>query len=166
MTSHITIHTDGAWSGKGPTTSRGGWAAVLEGQPGQLRIGGNVPGHATLNQMKLTAVIKALEAVRNPQATVTVYTDSEYVQKGCESLEERKLAGWRLKSNGARVQNLDLWKLMDVQMQRLADLSVLWSARRNRGDLGELAWTLAVHAREGKPFRVRRLSGDVSVGGI
>ena len=60
----------------------------------------------TNNRMELLAVIAGLEALKIPQSTVTVYTDSQYV---VHSVEKKWLFGWE-KINFAGKKNSDLWQ--------------------------------------------------------
>jgi ribonuclease HI len=101
----VTIYTDGACSGNpGP----GGWGAVLM-YGGHIReISGGEP-ETTNNRMELTAVISALNSLREP-CEVSIYTDSQYI---ASAVNERWLAGWEKrgwKRKGGEVKNLDLWK--------------------------------------------------------
>jgi len=62
--------------------------------------------------MELTAVIRALEALKRP-SRVRVYTDSQYVQKGIsEWVHSWKRRGWRT-ADKKPVKNIDLWKRLD-----------------------------------------------------
>ncbi|HXN79921.1 MAG TPA: RNase H family protein, partial [Steroidobacteraceae bacterium] len=73
----IEIYTDGACRGNpGP----GGWAALLSKAGHEKEISG-AEALTTNNRMELTAVIRALEALRRP-VRARVYTDSEYVRRG------------------------------------------------------------------------------------
>ena len=73
----VYIYTDGACSGNpGP----GGWAAILKYNETQKELSGEEP-HTTNNRMELTAVIKALEALKDP-CHVILTTDSRYVVDG------------------------------------------------------------------------------------
>ena len=98
------IYTDGACSGNpGP----GGWGAILMyGKSKKELSGGEVS--TTNNRMELTAVIKALEALKEP-CEVMLYTDSQYVANAINLgwLESWKSKGWKRK--GGEVKNLDLW---------------------------------------------------------
>ena len=100
----VTIYTDGACSGNpGP----GGWGAILMyGKSKKELSGGEVS--TTNNRMELTAVIKALEALKEP-CEVMLYTDSQYVANAINLgwLESWKSKGWKRK--GGEVKNLDLW---------------------------------------------------------
>ncbi|URK16948.1 ribonuclease HI [Thalassospira sp. GO-4] len=116
----IAIHTDGACIGNpGP----GGWAAqISQGKRVKVFKGGQA--EATNNQMELLAAIKALEALKRPLA-VTVFTDSEYVQKGISGwIENWKANGWRT-SGRKPVKNVELWKRLDSLCQ-IHDVAWRW----------------------------------------
>ena len=106
--STVEIYTDGACRGNpGP----GGWAALLRRGEHEKEISGAEP-LTTNNRMELTAVIRALEALRRP-VEVRVYTDSEYVRRGVtEWLESWKARGWRT-ADKKPVKNQDLWERLD-----------------------------------------------------
>jgi len=107
----VQIYADGACRGNpGP----GGWGAILREGPSEKEIFGGEP-QTTNNRMELTAVIRALETLRQPSA-VEVYTDSQYVQKGIsEWLPDWKRRGW-LTADKKPVKNVDLWQ----ELERLA----------------------------------------------
>jgi ribonuclease HI len=66
----------------------------------------------TNNRMELTAVIRALQALKKP-CDVRIYTDSVYVQKGItEWIVGWKARGWRT-ADKKPVKNDDLWKILD-----------------------------------------------------
>ena len=71
----------------------------------------------TNNRMELTAAVCALDTLKQP-CRVTLYTDSEYVQKGIsEWLPAWKLRGW--KTAGKKpVKNQDLWQQLDTAASR------------------------------------------------
>jgi ribonuclease HI len=104
----IEIYTDGACRGNpGP----GGWAALLRSGEHEREISGAEP-LTTNNRMELTAVIRALEALKRPVAA-RVFTDSEYVRRGVtEWLAAWKARGWRTAGRKA-VKNQDLWQRLD-----------------------------------------------------
>lgn len=118
MDDAVTIFTDGACSGNpGP----GGWGAVLRWRGAQRQLSGG-EAHTTNNRMELQAVIAALEALKRP-VPVTLYTDSQYVQKGItEWLPRWKARQWRTAS-GRAVANRDLWERLD---QLAAQLPITW----------------------------------------
>ena len=104
----IEIYTDGACRGNpGP----GGWAALLRTGEHEREISGAEP-LTTNNRMELTAVIRALEALKRP-VQARVYTDSEYVRRGVtEWLAAWKARGWRT-ADRKPVKNQDLWQRLD-----------------------------------------------------
>jgi ribonuclease HI len=104
----VEIYTDGACRGN---PGAGGWAALLRRGAHEKELQGAEP-QTTNNRMELTAVIRALEALKRPVA-VRVYTDSEYVRRGVtEWLAAWKARGWRT-ADRKPVKNQDLWQQLD-----------------------------------------------------
>jgi ribonuclease HI len=105
----VRIHTDGACKGN---PGRGGWGALLQfGDHERELFGGEA--HTTNNRMELTAVIRALEALKR-SCRVEVYTDSEYVKNGItEWLPAWKRRGWKT-ADRKPVKNIDLWQALDA----------------------------------------------------
>ena len=94
-----------------PNPGPGGWGVVIEGPEGKIELCGGDRA-TTNNRMELTAVIRALEALKRP-STVFVHTDSQYVQKGIsEWIHGWKARGWKTAAK-APVKNADLWQLLD-----------------------------------------------------
>jgi ribonuclease HI len=104
----IDIFTDGGCSGNpGP----GGWGAILRAGTHEKELFGGAPD-TTNNRMELTAVIRALEALKRP-TRARVHTDSQYVQKGItEWIHAWKRRGW-LTADRQPVKNADLWRELD-----------------------------------------------------
>jgi ribonuclease HI len=104
----VEIYTDGACRGNpGP----GGWGATLESGEHFRELSG-AEADTTNNRMELTAVIRALEALKR-RAVVTVHTDSEYVRRGItEWLPNWKARDWRT-ADRKPVKNRDLWERLD-----------------------------------------------------
>jgi ribonuclease HI len=104
----VEIYTDGACRGNpGP----GGWAATLRVGDSEKELSG-AEAHTTNNRMELTAVIRALEALKRP-VQAKVYTDSEYVRRGItEWVAGWKAKGWRT-ADRKPVKNQDLWQRLD-----------------------------------------------------
>lgn len=113
MSERVVIYTDGACSGNpGP----GGWGAILRSGGREKELWGGEAG-TTNNRMELTAVIRALEALKQ-RSRVRVYTDSQYVQKGIsEWIHAWKRKGWKT-ADKKDVKNADLWRELDVLAQR------------------------------------------------
>ena len=104
----VEIFTDGACRGNpGP----GGWGAILRANGREKELFGGEAA-TTNNRMELTAVIRALEALKRP-SRVCLYTDSQYVQKGIsEWIHTWKRKGWRT-ADKQPVKNEDLWRRLD-----------------------------------------------------
>ena len=110
----VTIYTDGACSGNpGP----GGWGAILEYQGVEKELSGG-EGSTTNHRMELTAVISALQILKEP-CLVELYSDSKYV---IDALEKRWVYGWRSrgwkKSDKTPALNVDLWEQLLPLVER------------------------------------------------
>ena len=104
----IDVYADGACKGNpGP----GGWGVLLQAGPHTKELYGG-ERLTTNNRMELTAVIRALEALKRP-SVVRIHTDSQYVQKGItEWIGNWKRRGWRT-ADKTPVKNADLWRRLD-----------------------------------------------------
>jgi ribonuclease HI len=111
--SRIDIFTDGACSGNpGP----GGWGAILRSGAHEKELCGGEAA-TTNNRMELTAVIRALDALKKA-SDVTVHTDSRYVMDGLTKwLPKWKKNGWRT-ADKSPVKNDDLWRELDTAVQK------------------------------------------------
>ena len=102
----VTLYTDGACSGN---PGGGGYAAILIYKGLEKEICGG-EDNTTNNRMELTAVIKGLEALKEP-CEVEVYSDSQYVIGAMNEgwLESWRNNGWKTAAKKA-VKNPDLWQ--------------------------------------------------------
>ena len=109
----VEIYTDGACRGNpGP----GGWAALLLAGEHEREISG-AEAATTNNRMELTAVIRALEALKRP-VEGAIYTDSQYVRQGVlEWMPNWKARGWKT-ADKKPVKNQDLWQALDALVAR------------------------------------------------
>ena len=105
----VLVYTDGACRGNpGP----GGWGAWLRSGAHEIELFGGEK-LTTNNRMELTAVIRALEALKRG-CSVEVYTDSEYVKNGITAwLPSWKRRGWKT-ADGKPVKNVDLWQALEA----------------------------------------------------
>jgi ribonuclease HI len=139
MGTELKIYTDGGCSGNpGP----GGWAYVIIEEPGEMgdRARQKPSGtpkiiaekwgaekNTTNNRMEMNAVIAALEflliSALSP-GKITVFTDSQYVQKGMTQwIYAWKRNNWRT-SGKEPVKNRDLWQRLDELSSRF---SIQWT---------------------------------------
>ena len=105
---YIEIYTDGACKGN---PGIGGWGAILIYKDHVKEISG-FESDTTNNIMELTAVIKALESLKE-QCHVVLTTDSNYVKDGITDwINNWKLNGWKT-ANKQPVKNKELWIMLD-----------------------------------------------------
>ena len=106
----IVVYTDGSSRGNpGP----GGWAASIQFPNNKVIEIGGAEGHTTNNRMELTAILKALEYVRDHLGSAQIAeirSDSAYALQGVT----KWIYGW-FKNNwqtadGQPVANQDLWE--------------------------------------------------------
>lgn len=96
------IYTDGAYSS---SRNQGGIGiVVLRDKEKVFHYSKGFRG-TTNNQMELIAVMTALQAIKSPINSLTIYTDSMYV-KGCATL------GWK------RKKNVELWIKFDKVFEK------------------------------------------------
>lgn len=144
----VTLYTDGACSGNpGP----GGWGAILEFNGHEKELSGGEE-NTTNNRMELTAVIRGLEALKEP-CEVELYSDSKYV---IDALEKGWALGWQkkgwVKSDKKPALNPDLWERL-LALTRLHTVRYHWvkghadNPKNNRCD--ELAVAQWKRLREG-----------------
>jgi ribonuclease HI len=124
----LVIYTDGGCSGNpGP----GGWAFIILQDTFQgakvLAEQSGAEKNTTNNRMELMAAIAALETLKtlaDMSNRLTLYTDSQYLQKGMtEWLKSWKTKGWRT-SDKQPVKNQDLWKRLDSLS---GEFSITWT---------------------------------------
>lgn len=102
MHSKIIIYTDGASRGNpGP----GGYGSLLIHGKHQKELSGGYR-LTTNNRMELMAVIKALEALKKNNLSITIYTDSQYV---AHAIEKKWLDNWIKTQFKGGKKNKDLW---------------------------------------------------------
>ena len=139
----VTIYTDGACSGNpGP----GGWGAILEFRGREKEISGAEP-ETTNNRMELTAVIRALECLKEPCA-VELYSDSKYV---IDALTLGWAKGWQargwIKADRKPALNPDLWQRL-LELAERHDLRCHWVKGHADNEFNQRCDALAVQERE------------------
>ncbi|MGN1319501.1 MAG: ribonuclease HI, partial [Acutalibacteraceae bacterium] len=118
---NVEIFTDGACSGNpGP----GGWGAILRYNGHEKELsGGEV--NTTNNRMELTAVISALQSLKEP-CKVTLTTDSKYVSDGINQgwAKSWQKNGWR-KGDKKPALNPDLWQKL-LELLEIHEVNIVW----------------------------------------
>lgn len=137
----IEIYTDGASSGNpGP----GGYGVILRAGMHYKELSAGYR-KTTNNRMELLAVIVGLEALKNPQQQVTVYSDSKYV---IDAVEKRWVWNWVQKGFAGK-KNKDLW-MRFLQIYKIHQVKFVW-VRGHAGHLeNERCDELAVAASKDK----------------
>ena len=117
----VTIYTDGACSGNpGP----GGWGAILMYGRHKKELSGG-EAQKTNNRMELTAVIAALEQLKEPCA-VDLYSDSKYIIDALTLgwAKSWQAKGWR-KPDKKPALNPDLWQRL-LELCDTHDVTCHW----------------------------------------
>ena len=117
MSQKIIIYTDGAARGNpGP----GGYCIVMK--HGDYRKTFSAGYRLTTNnRMELLGVIVALEKLRIPETSATIYTDSRYVS---DSIEKGWLFDWE-KKGFKKKKNPDLWRRF-LKVYRKHNVKFVW----------------------------------------
>ena len=123
---HIDIYTDGACKGNpGP----GGWGAVLRYNGHEKELSGG-EANTTNNRMEMLAVIKALEALKEP-CEVTLTTDSRYV---CDAVNKGWAKKWKannwIKSDKSKAKNPERWDKI-LNLLAVHKVSFVWVKGHN-----------------------------------
>ncbi len=117
----VEIYTDGACSGN---PGAGGYGALLlyGSAKKELSAGYRM---TTNNRMEMLAVIKALEALKEP-CHVVLYSDSKYVVDAITKgwVTKWKQNGWQ-RNKKEKASNVDLWEDMLKQLER-HDVTFQW----------------------------------------
>ena len=111
---HVDIYTDGSCRcNPGP----GGWGAILVYNGIEKELCGGEP-NTTNNRMELTAVIKALQALKEG-CDVTLTSDSKYVIDAITNgwAESWRAKGWK-KADKSPALNPDLWEILLTEIKR------------------------------------------------
>lgn len=135
----LDIYTDGACSGN---PGKGGWGAVLVYKGAEKEISG-AEKQTTNNRMELTAVIKALQLLKEP-CEVNLTTDSKYV---CDAVNKGWVYGWKkkgwIKYDKKPALNVDLWEELLEQL-KIHDVTFNWVKGHNGHPYNERCDKLAV----------------------
>ncbi len=118
---HVDIYTDGSCRcNPGP----GGWGAILVYNGIEKELSGG-EADTTNNRMELTAVIKALQALKET-CEITLTSDSKYVIDAITNgwAESWKANGWK-KADRSKALNPDLWETLLEEIKR-HNITYVW----------------------------------------
>ena len=140
---HVDIFTDGACKGN---PGKGGWGVLLRSGGHEKELSGSDPA-TTNNRMEMTAVLRALEALKAP-STVRLHTDSRYVIDGMTKwIFGWVKKGWRTADNKP-VKNEDLWRAL-TEAARPHKIDWIW---------------VKGHDGHAENERVDKLASDAAIG--
>jgi len=138
----VTVYTDGACSGNpGP----GGWCAILIYNEVEKVLSGG-KALTTNNEMELTAVVRALGALKE-KCRVNIYSDSLYVVNAVNKgwIYNWKRNGW-INSKKETLPNLSLWKDFYGLIQE-HEVSFYWVKGHADNEYNERCDRIAVEER-------------------
>ncbi len=117
----ITIYTDGACSGN---PGAGGYGVVMLYGSARKELSGGYR-KTTNNRMEVLAVIKGLEALKEP-CTIKLYSDSKYVVDAIEKgwAKKWRSQGW-MRNNKEKASNVDLWEHL-LALLEIHKVSFIW----------------------------------------
>ncbi len=123
---HIDIYTDGSCrSNPGP----GGWGAILVYKGIEKELCGGEEA-TTNNRMELTAVIKALQALKEP-CNITLTSDSKYVLDAITNgwAQSWRQNGWK-RADRSPALNPDLWEVLLSEIAK-HEITYVWVKGHN-----------------------------------
>lgn len=127
----IELHTDGSALGN---PGKGGWGYILLFGKHKKPNSGSVK-HATNNQMELLAVIRGLEALKEP-CEVQLFSDSKYVLDGLDKwMVNWKKNDWKT-ANRKPVKNKEMWIELD-KLRNKHKIHFNWVKGHNGDPLNE-----------------------------
>lgn len=141
----ILIFTDGSSRGNpGP----GGYGIVMMYQNKRKELSAAYR-KTTNNRMELMAVIIALEAIKNKNIPIHIYSDSKYV---IDSITKRWVWNWRLKGYKGK-KNQDLWERF-IKVQEGLLITYHWVKGHAGHVENERCDVLATVAADNGPYKV------------
>lgn len=145
MVKSVKIYTDGSSLGNpGP----GGYGVILAFGKHRKELS---EGYklTTNNRMELLAVIRGLQALKNNQHPVTVFSDSKYV---VDAIEKGWIWNWKKKDYKGK-KNSDLWEEY-IKLSGKFKINFVW-IKGHAGHLeNERCDELAVESAQGKNLKI------------
>lgn len=148
---HIDIYTDGSCKcNPGP----GGWGAILVYKGIEKELSGG-EAETTNNRMELTAVISALQALKESPCEITLTSDSKYVLdaliNGWAITWREK--GWK-KADKSPALNPDLWETLLKEVEK-HQITYVWVKGHNGHPYNERCDKLAQGEAEKFPTPIK-----------
>ncbi|MCO5934932.1 ribonuclease HI [Mucilaginibacter sp. RB4R14] len=141
----IEIFTDGSSSGNpGP----GGYGVIMRSGQHYKELSAGFR-KTTNNRMELLAVITGLEAIKSPNQSVTIFSDSKYV---IDAIEKRWVHGWVIKGFAGK-KNKDLW-MRYLNIAKVQNVKFVWVRGHNGHPENERCDQLAVAAGKQKDLLI------------
>jgi ribonuclease HI len=137
----IILYTDGSSRGNpGP----GGYGAILMWNKHRKELSQGYT-HTTNNRMELMAVIAGLEAIKNRELPVTVYSDSQYV---VNAVTKGWLNNWIKTNFKGGKKNADLWRRY-YQLAKNCNIRFVWVKGHANNPYNNRCDELATQAADG-----------------
>lgn len=142
---NIIVYTDGAAKGN---PGNGGYGIVLISGQHRKEVS---EGYrlTTNNRMELLSVIVALEMIKKPGNTVTVFSDSKYV---VDAVEQGWVFNWQKKGFKGK-KNIDLWQRF-LKIYPSQKVKFQWVKGHAGDPLNERCDQLAVTAAESNTLKI------------
>lgn len=155
MIKSVDLYTDGSCLGN---PGVGGWASILVYNGIEKEISG-YEDNTTNNRMELTAVIKGLEALKEP-CRVSVFSDSKYV---VDAVNKGWLLNWERSGFKGRL-NSDLWETF-LRLCRIHDVKFTWVKGHDGNKYNERCDKLAVYVSTNRKNRINnKMSSNLHTG--
>lgn len=119
------IFTDGACE---PNPGVGGWGFVVYFCGDEIHTDFGGSAQSTNNIMELTAMLRAIEWASANTSGAKIYTDSTYVEQGCNQWRFGwRKNDWRKSAKGGAhpVKNAEIWRDLDLAL-RGAGVIIAW----------------------------------------
>jgi ribonuclease HI len=140
----VFIYTDGACD---PNPGRGGWGAIIL-ENGKEKILKGYETETTNNRMELTAALRAIQAVKEKDKRIVIFTDSQYLKMGIEEWMPAWIArNWKRK--GGALANVDLWQALAKEIEK-RDIHWKWVRGHAGHHFNERVDRIAREAGRGK----------------
>ncbi len=141
----VIIYTDGSAKGN---PGKGGYGVVMKYGQHRLELSEGFR-NTTNNRMELLAVIVAMEALKKPGTSATIYSDSKYV---VDSVSQGWVFNWE-KTGFKKKKNVDLWKRFLIAYRK-HNIKFQWVKGHANIPENERCDQLAVEASDNEPLLI------------